>query len=418
MRALDPRSPPIPMSTAPPSPDSPPLTLSVSDFNRCVRTAIEQQWPCLWIRGEISNLVRAASGHCYFSLKDANAQVRCVLFRHRAALLPFRLDNGQQVEIKAQASLYEPRGEFQLTTDTVRRAGQGALYEAFLRLRAQLEAEGLFDPSRKRPLPDRPRCIGLITSPSGAALHDVLTTLSQRAAHIDVIVYPTLVQGADAPAGISAAVAIANQHAQCDLLLLVRGGGSLEDLQAFNDARVAYAIASSVLPIICGVGHETDVTIADLVADQRAATPTAAAQWASAGWLSAQDQSRHCAQALQRAILRILERHMQALDLWAHRLIHPKNALERQRARLVPLVHRLAHGRITTLSRARDKLARLDAALKALNPGAILSRGFCLAHDAQGRLLRDASSLSPGDTVRLRWARGAADTVVKTLIPD
>ncbi|MFP5403699.1 MAG: exodeoxyribonuclease VII large subunit [Gammaproteobacteria bacterium] len=243
--------------------------LTVSELNRMARRALESQLPLLWVEGEVSNFTRAASGHWYFSLKDANAQVRCVMFRGRNQFADFTPANGDHVEVRALPSLYEARGDFQLGAEQIRRAGAGRLYEAFLKLKARLDAEGLFDPAKKRALPRFPRTLGIVTSPQAAALHDVLTALSRRMPGLPVILYPTPVQGAGAGAQIAAAIRTAGARAECDVLLVCRGGGSLEDLWAFNDEAVARAIAMSPMPVVSGVGHETDFTIADFAADLR-----------------------------------------------------------------------------------------------------------------------------------------------------
>ncbi|MDQ5850212.1 MAG: exodeoxyribonuclease VII large subunit, partial [Pseudomonadota bacterium] len=255
--------------------------VTVSELLRSVRDTLERRFPLMWVRGELSNFSRAPSGHCYFTLKDGAAQVDCVMFRSRAVALDAELRDGAQVEVRAAATLYEPRGRFQLTVEALRRAGLGPLYERFLRLKEKLEREGVFDPALKRPLPEFPRCIGILTSLRAAALRDVLTTLARRNAAIPVIVYPVPVQGEGAAARIAAMLRAASERNECDVLLLVRGGGSFEDLWQFNEEAVARAIRASRIPVVAGVGHETDFTIADFAADCRAPTPTAAAELAS-----------------------------------------------------------------------------------------------------------------------------------------
>ncbi|MEI7447584.1 MAG: exodeoxyribonuclease VII large subunit, partial [Burkholderiales bacterium] len=251
--------------------------VTVGQLNRAVAGLLERSFPLVWVSGEISNLTRAASGHWYFSLKDATASVRAVMFRGRNQHVPFVPANGDRVEVRAQVSLYEARGDFQLNVEQMREAGAGDLFQQFLRLKARLEAEGLFDEDRKRPIPPAPRCVGVVTSPQAAALRDVLTTLARRAPQVPVVLYPASVQGAQAPGELVRAVKAAGARGECDVLLLVRGGGSIEDLWAFNDEGLARAIAACPIPVISGVGHETDFTIADFVADLRAPTPTGAA---------------------------------------------------------------------------------------------------------------------------------------------
>jgi exodeoxyribonuclease VII large subunit len=433
--------------------------ISVSELNRRVRASIERALPLSWIAGEVSNLTRAASGHAYFTLKDANAQVRCVMFRSRAQLVPWRLENGQQVEASALPSLYEPRGDFQLNVEALRRAGLGRLFEAFLRLKEKLAGEGLFDEDRKRELPRYPRRVGIVTSPQAAALRDVVAAFARRAPHVELIVYPTLVQGAEAPSAMVAALEVAAARAECDLLLLVRGGGSLEDLWAFNDEAVARAIAASPVATVSGVGHETDTTITDFVADRRAATPTAAAELASAGWFAAAGELAALAGALSDTMEDRIEALMQRLDLLGHRLVHPAQRLAALAQRLDHLAARLvaagrtgSHRRSSRLQglqlRLRPpplaeqgrrlehlgnrlgrafaaahalrttQLARLNSALTALNPQATLARGFAIVRDDTGTIVRDAARLAPDAGIRLQFETGSAAAIVTKTFPD
>ena len=295
----------------------------VAELNFAIKQLLESNVPLLWVRGEISNLVKAASGHFYFSLKDDQAQVRCVMFRHKNQLLREPIANGQQVEVLALATLYEQRGDFQLTVEQMRPAGLGILYERYERLKQLLESQGLFAAGRKRPLPAFPANIGIITSPQAAALRDVLTTLRLRLPSVPVVLYPTPVQGTGSAEKIAAAIKLANQRAECDVLIVCRGGGSIEDLWAFNEEVVARAIAASEIPIVSGVGHETDFTIADFVADERAPTPTAAAQRVApdrhALLRGLQDQAQH----LQRAQRNRLHNAMQSEDYLQRKLVQP-----------------------------------------------------------------------------------------------
>lgn len=416
-----------------------PEILTVAELNRLARAVLERDFPLLWVAGEVSNLTRAPSGHWYFTLKDADAQVRCAMFRSRAQSVPWRLENGQQVEARALVTLYEARGEFQLNVESLRRAGLGRLYEAFLRLKEKLAAEGLFAEERKRPLPRFPRRLGIVTSPRAAALRDVLAALARRAPNLPCVIYPVLVQGAEAAGQIADAIRVAGERSECDLLLVVRGGGSLEDLWSFNEEIVARAIAASPIPVISGVGHETDVTIADLAADRRAATPTAAAEIASAGWFEAAAEVAQLAAALQTAMRANLERRMQRVDLLARQLVHPAERLARSRQRLDHLASRLAgagerlaarrrqqlanmrlrlaHAR-PNLERYRTRLARLAAGLAALNPQAALARGYALVRAPDGRLVRSHHQLAEGMPLDLRFAEGAAQALVSKIIPD
>ncbi|MBX3676701.1 MAG: exodeoxyribonuclease VII large subunit [Rhodocyclaceae bacterium] len=432
--------------------------LSVSALNRIARQALEERFPLLWVGGEVSNLRRPASGHAYFALKDENAQVDCVMFRNRAQLLPFRIQDGLRVEVRALVTIYEARGGFQLNVESMRQAGIGALYEAFSRLRDKLEGEGLFAPERRQPLPRYPRRIGIVTSLQAAALHDILASLSRRAPHLPVIVYPTLVQGEAAGANIAEAIRLAASRAECDLLLVSRGGGSIEDLWAFNEEGVVRAIDACRIPVITGIGHETDTTIADLVADCRAATPTAAAELASAGYVEAQGELLRLATALVTEIRRGLQQYMQRIDLLGRRLIHPGERLARLRAEISHLATRLIAGlgrRITSgladlqrikarfalsspdirfaqrnldevalrmrtassagLYRHRNRLERLAANLNHLAPHAVLQRGYSLVRKADGSIVNAASQLVTGDSLHLSFGQGEADALVTRL---
>jgi exodeoxyribonuclease VII large subunit len=439
----------------------PATVISISELNKRARASLEREFPLLWVAGEISNLTRAASGHVYFSLKDEAAQARCVMFRSRAASIPWQLENGQQVEARALVSLYESRGDFQLNIEALRRAGLGRLFEAFARLKARLEAEGLFAAERKRPLPRFPRRIGIISSPRAAALRDVLVTLKRRAPHLTAILYPALVQGDSAADDIARAITMAGQRNECSLLLVVRGGGSIEDLWAFNEEVVVRAIVASALPIISGVGHETDTTITDYVADLRAATPTAAAELATQGWYAAADEIADLEAALSRAAQYRVAREQQGLDHLSLRLVHPATRLAQARDRLALLGTQLdasmAHGlrrhrdrlnraalslgrtvprterrsgnigllaqRLGTAIREqhRQRLNRLEniaAALAHLNPKATLARGFSIVRDANGKLVTDAAGLHAGQTVSLHLAHGSAEASILTSSPD
>ena len=386
------------------------------------------------VGGEISGFTRAASGHCYFSLKDAQGQgalIRCAMFRRAASLLDFAPGDGALVELRGRLTLYEPRGELQFVVEAMRRAGAGALFEQFLRLKAKLEALGLFDPEAKRKLPVFPRRIGVITSTAGAALHDVLTALSRRAPHIEVIIYPSLVQGDQAPAALVQALQMANTRDEVDLLLLVRGGGSLEDLWAFNDEQVVRAVAASSLPIICGVGHETDLTLADLAADLRAPTPTAAAELAAPSLQSNLEALNGLAAALQRRIELSLDSATLRLDRLSLRLSRPSALLSTQIRRLALLRQRwsqalprlqalqnqrldnLAHQvRRATPAALRNHGLRLDALqarLAALDPKQVLARGYAWLDDGQGHALSSVHQLHAGSRIHAVLADGEAE---------
>ena len=438
------------------NPSSP---LSVATLNRLVRECLEGSFPLCWVAGEISNLTVASSGHAYFTLKDESAQIRCVMFRNRNALLGWKLANGQHVEARVLVTLYEARGDFQLNVETLRQAGTGNLFERFQKLKARLEAEGVFATALKRPIPGFPRCIGIVTSPQAAALRDVLTTLARRAPHVEIIVYPTPVQGEGAGAQIAAAIGTAGANCLCETLIVCRGGGSIEDLWAFNEEAVARAIRDCPIPVISGIGHETDFTIADFAADLRAPTPTAAAEIAAPEKVRLQAALQSLQSSLRTHVVRSIDQHSLRLDHLARRLSHPAERLQRQQERLRHLGQRLAaasarqhalgSGRcaaikqrlllarpnIEALKRRTDALqARLDGAqqrllaasdarlariadsLAHLNPLAVLGRGYALVHDEEGRIIRDAGAMEPSAAIHVYLARGRLDARVTGIV--
>jgi exodeoxyribonuclease VII large subunit len=419
------------------------------------RILVERNLPLQWIGGELSGCSRAPSGHVYFTLKDARAQIRCVFFRSKAQALTFALREGLAVEVRATASIYEARGEFQLNVESIRLAGVGALYERFVQLKAKLEAAGLFDAARKRSLPAFPRRIGVVTSRRAAALRDVLTTLARRLPSIPVVLYPAAVQGAGASREIAGAIRRANAHGYVDVLIVVRGGGSLEDLWAFNEEIVARAIFHSTLPIVSGVGHETDFTICDFVADVRAPTPTSAAAIAVPDRVVLLRRLNDLARRLARAQAHCAGNRAQRLDRAARALVHPAARLVRQRiqaaelgdrltrafahrrhvlqhrlaatrARLcrelrapLPQSHRLTAATRTLARAGRDRMNdaartvdRLAAALALLNPSAVLDRGYAIVTSHDGHVISDARELRVGDDVGLTLAAGHARATV------
>ena len=387
--------------------------VSVSRLLRSARDLIERRFPLMWVGGEVCDLRPARSGHLYFVLKDENAQVDCVMFRSRAALLDAPPREGMRVEVRALVTLYEPRGRFQLTVEAMREAGLGPLYERFLRLKKKLEGEGLFDPAAKRPIPPHPRSIGVLTSLHAAALRDVLTTLARRNPSLPVIVYPVPVQGDGAAGWIARMIARANDRAECDVLLLVRGGGSLEDLWAFNEESLARALRRSRIPVVVGVGHETDFTIACFAADVRAPTPTAAAELVSASRAELLARTAELASRATREALRRIHYAMQTVDVLARRLVHPAERLRASRQLVAQLAARLTSGtgrRFDSFS-SRVELAR--ASLQNLDPTAVLARGYSITYDAQGTVVRDAARVGDGETISTTLAQGTLRSVVK-----
>lgn len=428
---------------------------SVSELNHTVRYLLESNLPLLWIKGEISNLKCYPSGHWYFSLKDADAQVRCVIFNHKNRYIDWQPKDGMQVEVFALITLYEPRGDFQLNVETMRRAGLGELFEAFEKLKVKLEQAGLFDPEKKKPIPAYPAQIGIITSPGTAALRDVLTTLQRRMPAIPVIVYPTPVQGKTAAADIADTITAANRRAECDVLILCRGGGSIEDLWAFNEEIVARAIAASSIPVVSGIGHEIDFTIADFTADRRAPTPTAAAEMVSQDRKALQQQIGNLHHRLARALRNRIERALQQLDILSHRLVYPGDRITQQTLQLHHLQQRLhktwqhrhekkywklleSKQRLLAATPGLDQfqqqqkqlftrfrgsythyfatcdlqLNHLRTQLQQLNPQSVLERGYSIVYTQQGEIVRDSKQLQCSDRIRVKFARGACDATV------
>jgi len=388
--------------------------LSVSDLTGYLRQVLESDeiLQDLWVAGEISNFSRPASGHLYFTLKDSNASVKCVMWRNTAARLQFSPREGMAVEAHGGMSVYEASGQVQLYVDTMRPAGEGALYQEFLRLKALLEAEGLFDPDRKRPIPMRPKAIGIVTSPTGAALQDMLNTLQRRYPVTSVVIAPTQVQGSQAPPGIVAALNRLNSQIHPDVILIGRGGGSIEDLWAFNDEAVARAVAASEAPVISGVGHETDFTLTDFAADRRAPTPTAAAELATPDKIEllgaiAEIKNRH-AILLQEVISNLRWEHNQLQN----RLIHlsPEHAINTYRQRLDELSYRFHHTLNTKLDHKTLQLEHLQHTLHSLNPQAVLQRGYAIVTARKdGKLIRTTQQVQQDEAILIQLSRGSLD---------
>ncbi len=432
--------------------------LTVSELNHTAKQLLEQNIPLMWIRGEISNLKCYPSGHWYFSLKDATAQVRCVLFSHKNQYIEWQPQDGMQVELLALVTLYEPRGDFQLNVETIRRAGLGQLFETFEKLKFKLEQAGLFNPANKKTLPGFPRQIGVITSPNTAALRDVLVTLYRRQPSLPVIIYPTSVQGKQSAENIVSAIQLANIRAECDVLILCRGGGSIEDLWAFNEEMVALAISTSNIPIICGVGHETDFTIADFVADLRAPTPTGAAELASKDFKELTQYTHLLQQRIIRSSAHRIELAMQQVDILTHRLIYPGNRIrsqslqlnhlndrfmknwihqiERKQWKLIDITQRLIASSPNILSKIynhnqlaarflsaisshcetrRIGLNHLQTQLTQLNPQSVLARGYSISYSQENTIIRDSKQLHPGERIRVKFAHGACEADIAKL---
>ncbi|MFN2151254.1 MAG: exodeoxyribonuclease VII large subunit [Anaerolineales bacterium] len=387
-----------------------PTSWSVSEVSAYLKDLLESDHNLadLWVQGEISNFSQPRSGHLYFTLKDASAALKCVMWRNMAQRLQFLLRDGDAVEVHGSLSVYEAGGQYQLYADLIRPVGEGALYQEFLRLKAQLEAEGLFDPERKRSIPEWPRRIGIVTSPTGAALRDMLNTLRRRYPLVKVILAPTAVQGEEAPPGIVSALQSLNLTASPDVILLARGGGSIEDLWAFNDERVARAIAASAAPVISGVGHETDFTIADFVADLRAPTPTAAAELATPDRNDLRAALNDQNQRLERAALGQIAAQRWQLNEFQNRLLHqnPLARIRNDRQRLDELTHRTGVALSHQMKLERSQLFGLVRRLEALSPLAILQRGYAVVSTADGSIVHSAGQVNPGDRLDIRVHEG------------
>lgn len=401
---------------------------SVSGLCHAISDTLKSRFNPVSVQGEISGFTRAASGHCYFSLKDDAGQIRCAMFRRSADFLNFSPREGDLVEVQGRVGLYEPRGELQLVVEAMRPAGAGQLHEAFLRLKAKLDAEGLFDPQRKRDIPARPRAIGVVTSLGAAALHDVATALQRRVPHIPVRIAPSLVQGADAPAQLVAAIHALQTLPEVDVILMVRGGGSLEDLWAFNDEALARAVVACKVPVISGVGHETDFTIADFCADLRAPTPTAAAELCATDRATDLLRLQQLQEPLSQAIHWRLDQNAQALDRVERHLGRPSAWLHQQQMACQNLLGQLGRGVAQNLHRRRLKLQpmgprferaaadvpksqqhrldRLQSSLGSLDPALVLKRGYAWLQNEQGRALSSVHDLSPGQKVQAKLADG------------
>ena len=409
----------------------------VGPLLRAIADSLEARFNPVAVQGELTGFSRASSGHCYFSIKDEQGQIRCAMFRRAAGMLDFAPRDGQLVELRGRLGVYEPRGELQLVVESMRQSGQGNLFEQFLALKDKLEAEGLFESARKRQPPLLPRAIGVITSLSAAALHDVVTALQRRVPHIPVVIYPARVQGAQAAGELREALLTAYRRRAedgADVLLLVRGGGAMEDLWAFNDEQLARTIVASPVPVVSGVGHETDFTIADFCADMRAPTPTAAAE------LCAQPQSVSLGalglafSRLRNGVDRQVQAHSQRLDWAASRVGRPSHLVTRQQARVARLAQELRHAMqsalahkqrrvqsldndfpremTSNLQRSRQRIERAQLRLELLDPKLILQRGYAWLADLQGQPVNSVSKTHPGQPLRATLADGAVDLTV------
>ena len=419
---------------SPTTADITPRIWGVGVLCRAIADALDARFNPVAVRGEISGFTRASSGHCYFTLKDPQGQLRCAMFKRSAQSLGFAPKDGQTVEAFGRLGVYEPRGELQLVVESMRTTGLGTWFEQFLKLKAQLEAEGLFNAERKRPIPERPRAIGVVTSLGAAALHDVATALQRRVPHIPVVFLPALVQGAEAPASLLQALQAVVAQPKIDVILLVRGGGSLEDLWAFNDEQLARAIVACPVPVISGVGHETDFTIADFCADLRAPTPTAAAELCALSQADLVQQVMGLQELMQNLAQRQIDKRSQGLDLAQSRIGRPSQAVSQQVLRLTRLGQSM-HQRVVTQTQAcqhdlQNKKAQLDRVLlqnlqnnqqrihraqlrlELLDPKLVLQRGFAWLTDEKGAAITSVKQAKVGQLVQATLADGLMDVSV------
>ncbi len=388
---------------------------SVKEINRLVRELLEQSFPSFWISGEISNFISASSGHWYFSLKDDEAQVRCTMFKNKNMAADWVPKNGEKIEAKCFIGLYEARGEYQLNIELIRHAGIGLLSEAFNQLKEKLLKEGLFETSRKKLIPQFPKSIGVITSPTGAAIEDILITLKRRSPHIPIFIYPSLVQGKEAPLAIVKAIETANIRMECDVLILARGGGSIEDLWAFNEEIVARAIVASKIPTITGVGHETDTTIADFVSDLRAPTPTGAAELVTSHTVELIKTIQVYKNQLNKVMAGVIRELMQKIDYLEKRLISPRQQIQRQKEQIHQYIQRINQSMKNAMIQYRLNIDKLKLNLDHLSPHAVLSRGYSIITNVDGQIVNNANQLKLDDKIRIQLNHGQADATISDL---
>ncbi len=401
-----------PINTSKPSETK---VFSVKEINRLVRELLEQSFPSFWITGEISNFISASSGHWYFSLKDEEAQVRCTMFKNKNMAAEWIPKNGEKIEAKCLIGLYEARGEYQLNIEQIRHAGAGLLSEAFNQLKEKLLKEGLFEVSRKKSIPQFPRSIGVITSPTGAAIEDILITLKRRSPHIPIIIYPSLVQGKEAPPAIVRAIETANAREECDVLILARGGGSIEDLWAFNEEIVARAIVASKIPTITGVGHETDSTIADFVSDLRAPTPTGAAELVTSHTFELIKTIQVYKNQLNKLMAGLIRELVQKIDYLEKRLVSPRQQIQRQKEQFYQYIQRINQSMKNVVIQYRLHIDKLKLNLDHLSPHAVLSRGYSIITDVDGQIVNNVAQLKLDDKIHIQLNHGQADANISDL---
>jgi exodeoxyribonuclease VII large subunit len=385
---------------------------SITEINKLVKELLQDNFPSIWVKGEISNFIEASSGHWYFSLKDNNAQVRCTMFRGKNNTVKWKPKNGDQIEAQCNIGLYEQRGDYQLNISSLQQAGLGKLFEEFNQLKQKLDKEGLFNEEQKKTLPTYPKSIGVITSPDASVLRDVLTTLQRRNKSLKVIIYPTPVQGKLAPNGIADALKIANQRNEVDVLIVCRGGGSIEDLWSFNDELVAREIFSSQLPIISAIGHQTDFTISDFVADLRAPTPTAAAEIISTSYEELLGSLDYYKSNLLNIIQNKIDQLIQRIDFLEKGLVSPIQKIVLQFDLVLALKNRMEVSMSFLLEKYQEQIKSYKQNLAHLNPNEILSRGYSIILNQNKKIINNASTMNVSDKIKIKFHKGLAEASI------
>ena len=391
---------------------------SITEINKLVKELLRDNFPTIWVKGEISNFIEASSGHWYFSLKDNNAQVRCTMFRGKNNNVKWNPKNGDLIEAQCNIGLYEQRGDYQLNISSLQQAGLGKLFEEFNQLKQKLDKEGLFDEKQKKALPSYPNSIGVITSSDASVLRDVITTLKRRNKLLKIIIYPTPVQGKEAPEGIIDAIKIANQRNEVDILILCRGGGSIEDLWSFNNELVAREIFSSKLPIISAIGHQTDITISDFVADLRAATPTAAAEIISLSHEELLGNLEYFKSNLISIIQNKIEQLNQKIDFLEKALISPTQKIAKQYDSILALKNRMQVTMNSQLEKYKEQIRSYKQNLSHLNPNEILSRGYSIILNQKKKIINNASAMNVNDKIKIKFYEGNAEANITKINQD
>jgi exodeoxyribonuclease VII large subunit len=391
---------------------------SITEINKLVKELLQDNFPSIWVKGELSNFIEASSGHWYFTLKDNGAQARCTMFKGKNSQVKWIPKNGDLIEAQCKIGLYEQRGDYQLNISSLQQAGLGRLFEEFNKLKQKLDSEGLFNQEQKKSLPVYPNCIGVVTSPDAAVLRDVITTLKRRNKSLRIIIYPTPVQGKTAPQGIIDALRLANQRDEVDVLILCRGGGSIEDLWSFNDESVVREIYSSTLPIISAIGHQTDITISDFVADLRAPTPTAAAEIISNSYEELLGNLEYFKTNLSNIIQNKIEQLNQRIDFLEKGLVSPIQKIASQNDLIQALTNRIQITMRLRLEKYQEQIKSYKQNLSHLNPNEILSRGYSIILNQNKRIINNASAMSVSDKIKIKFHKGNAEANITKINLD